>query len=106
MLRLRSFAFALMVFFVTPACFSGCSILLGWFQHPKAEEAPPPAPKSDYDRLAEKAEKGDTDAARKLAQWCYVHDADNERMKYWLQVAARGGDKAAERISEQIADWR
>jgi len=35
-----------------------------------------------------------------------LFDADNERAKYWLQVAARNGDKGAEKIAEVVQDWR
>jgi len=105
--RLRLIAFLLMVLPAAPLLLSGCSMLLGWCHLTKTEEpAPTPPPKSDYEKLSEKAEQGDSDAARKLAQWCYVHDADNERAKYWLQVAARNGDKGAEKIAEVVQDWR
>ena len=68
---------------------------------PKRTEA-----QEKYDRLAEKAHKGDAKAARELAKWCYTHDADNTRAKYWLGVAAQHGDSASARAAEYVQDWR
>ncbi len=104
--RLRSFAFALMLLLSGSVLLTGCSVF-GWC-HREEEKAPEEkkSAESEYDRLAAKAEQGDAKAARKLAEWCYLHDADNTRAKYWLGVAAQHGDEAAGKVAERVADWQ
>ena len=61
---------------------------------------------SNYEKLAAKARAGDQKAARDLAKWCYEHDEDSERAKYWLGVAAQNGDESAGKIAEHVEGWQ
>jgi TPR repeat protein len=73
---------------------------------PEKKEKQTKSSPSKYERLAEKAHKGDVQAARELAKWCYMNDADNERAKYWLGVAASHGDSGSARVAERVQDWQ
>lgn len=84
---------------------SGCGYVVSWFREPEKPKAAAPTT-SEYDRLAAKAHKGDRDAARQLVKWCYQNDADNERAKYWLKVAAEHGDASAAKAAGYVQDWR
>lgn len=103
--RVRSAFFALTLALAASIMLSGCGWVVSWFKRePKQPKATVHV--SEYDQLAEKAHKGDVDAARKLAKWCYQHDADNERAKYWLKVAAEHGDESSAKVGDYVQEWR
>jgi TPR repeat protein len=104
MVRIRIALFALTL--AGASSLSGCGYILSWCRHEDKEPKAAAPTTSEYDRLAAKAHKGDIQAARQLVKWCYQNDADNERAKYWLKVAAENGDSSSAKAADYVQDWR